>query len=93
MNQETPLPDSYDSDDFFLPDADDSNYDTDSFTTDSDSESLASNMSFPTLPPYADMDDLDELNFSDLEDEDDPIRGHTSATGPTLPYGNTPATR
>jgi len=50
-------------------------------------------MSFPTLPPYADMDDLDELNFSDLEDEDDPIRGHTSATGPTLPYGNTPATR
>jgi len=83
--QETPLPDSYDSDDFFLPDADDSSYDTDSFTTDSDSESLTSNMSFPTLPPYDDMDDLDELNFSDLEDEDDPSRGHTSATGPTPP--------
>jgi len=72
-NQETPLPDAYDTDDFYLPDADDSNYDTDS-TTDSSSESLTSNISFLSLPTYDDMsdlDDLDELNFSDLE-EDDP---------------------
>jgi len=68
-HQETLLPGSYDPDDFYLPEADDSDYDADS-TTVLDSDSLASTTSFPTLPNYDDMDELDELNFSELEEGD-----------------------
>jgi len=57
-------------DDFFLPDPGDSDYDTDS-STDSDYDSLASTASFTSLPFYGDLDNLDDLDFSDL-DEDTP---------------------
>jgi len=56
------------SDDFFLPDPGDSNYDMDS-TTDSDSDSLVSTASIPSLPFYGDLDKLDDLKFSDLEED------------------------
>jgi len=72
LDQEPPLPDLPEPDDFFLPDPGDSDYDTDS-STDSDSDSLASTASFPSLPFYGDLDDPDnlDLDFSDL-DEDTP---------------------
>jgi len=64
--QEPPLHDSPEPDDFFLPDPGDSHYDTDSST---DSDSLASTVSLPYLQTYGDLDDLDDLNFSDMEED------------------------
>jgi len=66
--QEYLLPNLLDPDDFFLPDISNSDYDADSNTS-SNSDSLASNVSFPSLQSYGKLDDLDDLNFSDLDED------------------------
>jgi len=92
LPQESPLPESLDSDDFFLPEPDESDYDAESNADSTSDYSLASTTPFPSLSSYDDMDDLDELNFSDLSDleEDTPPRCLLIPPGPGFPYGTPP---
>jgi len=86
--QEPPLSDSPNSDDFFLPGPDKSDYDVDPNSDSTSDYSLASTTSFPSLTSYGNLDDLDELKFSDLSDleEDTPPSCTLTPPGPDFQY-------
>jgi len=76
------------SDDFFLPGPDESDYNVDPNSDSTSNYSLASTTSFPSLSSYGNLDDLDELNFSDLSDleEDTPPSCPLIPPGTDFPY-------